>query len=78
MIWVASAVMWRDSVPQNFDVLSKSNFICPVPSHPRTCPNPDTNTGMGAFGVGKYCKIDGKMDGELYRKILEEFFGTPI
>ncbi|CAB5373445.1 unnamed protein product [Rhizophagus irregularis] len=32
---------------------------------------------MGAFGVGKYCKIDGRMDGELYREILEEeFLGT--
>ncbi|CAB5362375.1 unnamed protein product [Rhizophagus irregularis] len=25
---------------------------------------------MGAFGVGKYCKIDRRMDGELYREIL--------
>ncbi|CAB4398162.1 unnamed protein product [Rhizophagus irregularis] len=32
---------------------------------------------IGAFGVGKYCKIDGRMDGELYREILEEeFLGT--
>ena len=32
---------------------------------------------MGAFGVGKYCKIDGRMDGELYREILaDEFMGT--
>jgi len=32
---------------------------------------------MGAFGMGKYCKIDGRMDGELYREILkDEFMGT--
>jgi len=32
---------------------------------------------MSAFGVGKYCKIDGRMDGELYREILaDEFIGT--
>ena len=32
---------------------------------------------MGAFGVGRGCKIDGRMDGELYREILkDEFMGT--
>lgn len=32
---------------------------------------------MGAFGVGNYCKIDGRMDGNLYREILkDEFMGT--
>ena len=32
---------------------------------------------FGSFGVEKYCKIDGKMNGDLYREILaDEFMGT--
>ncbi|PKY60768.1 hypothetical protein RhiirA4_189591 [Rhizophagus irregularis] len=29
---------------------------------------------IGAFGVGRYCKINGRMDGDLYREILDEEF----
>jgi transposase len=32
---------------------------------------------MGEFGIGRCCKIEGRMNGELYREILEdEFMGT--
>ncbi|CAI2188713.1 17689_t:CDS:2, partial [Funneliformis geosporum] len=29
---------------------------------------------MSSFSIGKYCKIDGRMDGELYREILGDEF----
>jgi hypothetical protein len=32
---------------------------------------------MNEFGIGRCCKIEGRMNGKLYREILEdEFMGT--